>query len=535
MKTGTAYANQTVLLQLYETLRHDLEVLTDRVNEIDPSQSEEIKRRLTVIERNLVLIEQQIAEIDIGTMKENIEELRDDLTIAKAEIENLDDDISAIKQRCNGFDTAIQSLQNEDDDLNERISNLASSKQDKLIPGTGITIRDNVISATGGGGSETVVEIVATASVDGNVGTPSVQVLQSGDRNQNITFAFHNLKGETGQRGADGTDGKDGLDGKDGQNGENGLDGITPEISATASVDNTSENPTVTVTRSGTDASPTFNFEFSGIKGKDGVDGQTGERGSDGLDGKDGVTPVITATASVSDTTGTPACEVVKSGPDETPNFAFNFSGLKQQGGGGGGVSFSRTLMTGKSTEKYSQTTNSLFVPFDDDGQPDFSVNAIEIPIGGRLSGIVKNGNTEISCYYLPRLVIPREAWLPLLLVASGVDNFPTPYKWSKFIPFDEFVVKGASTTAQAAYIPYSAARSYYAGLDNAQDFDRAGIEVVFNFPYVQKISSGVRFTIDANLYINLPQEPGTIFAFQGDVREFNINDNIPSAYWLRG
>ena len=61
----------------------------------------------------------------------------------------------------------------------------------------------------------------ATASVDDNVGTPSVDVTlgdpEPGGRN--VGFAFHNLKGEPGADGADGADGVDGADGADGADG----------------------------------------------------------------------------------------------------------------------------------------------------------------------------------------------------------------------------------------------------------------------------------------------------------------------------
>lgn len=46
--------------------------------------------------------------------------------------------------------------------------------------------------------------------------------------------------------------------------------GTTPVISATASVDNTSGVPAVSVTKSGTDAAPNFNFAFTGLKGQSG-------------------------------------------------------------------------------------------------------------------------------------------------------------------------------------------------------------------------------------------------------------------------
>lgn len=84
---------------------------------------------------------------------------------------------------------------------------------------------------------------------------------------------------------------------------------VTPNITATASVDDTSGTPAVTVTKTGTQAAPVLSFAFTGLRGadgapgrdgrdgadgqpgapgRDGVDGQPGAPGRDGADGKDG-------------------------------------------------------------------------------------------------------------------------------------------------------------------------------------------------------------------------------------------------------
>lgn len=49
--------------------------------------------------------------------------------------------------------------------------------------------------------------------------------------------------------------------------------------------------------------------------------------------GGGGVTPHVTATASVNDETGTPSVTVIRSGPDSAPNFAFQFQNLKGERG----------------------------------------------------------------------------------------------------------------------------------------------------------------------------------------------------------
>ena len=115
-----------------------------------------------------------------------------------------------------------------------------------------------------------------------------------------------NVKGSDGEQGADGDDGVGivGITKTDTQglidtytitytdgssstftvtNGARGSDGSTPNITMSATADNTSSaNPSVLVTKTGTPDNPNFALAFSGLKGQQGVQGEQGQTGAAG-------------------------------------------------------------------------------------------------------------------------------------------------------------------------------------------------------------------------------------------------------------
>ena len=110
---------------------------------------------------------------------------------------------------------------------------------------TGITAKGDTGDAAGFG--------TPTASVDANVGTPSVTVAASGpDTAKIFAFQFTNLKGVKGDTGDAAGFG-------------------TP----TASVDANVGTPSVTVTASGPDTAKVFDFAFRNMKGEKGDTGPT--------------------------------------------------------------------------------------------------------------------------------------------------------------------------------------------------------------------------------------------------------------------
>ena len=183
---------------------------------------------------------------------------------------------------------------------------------------------------------EVLYSLAATATVDGNVGTPEVGVSFVDGL---LTFDSRNMKGEPG---------------------ENGQDGEAAGFGAvTASVDASVGTPSVTVSSSGPNTAKSFAFSFHNLKGEQGVQGIQGIQGPQGVQGEQGIqgpVGVESCVVTVDNTTGTPSCSVSLVGQV----LHLDFTGLKgAQGDTGSSVDYPFTIVNNLTTNDATQALSA--------------------------------------------------------------------------------------------------------------------------------------------------------------------------------
>lgn len=168
------------------------------------------------------------------------------------------------------------------------------------------------IGNTGPQGESAIISAV-NATIDNNIGTPSVTVDLGGtELNRTFTFNFKNIKGEQGIQGIQGPKGETGSQGLKGEKGDTGPQGIQ-------GIQGEKGNPFVYE-----------DFTQEQLGSLKGPKGDTGEKGDQGLKGNDGVNATITnVTASIDNNIGTPSVTVTMGGTSSARTFNFDFKNLK--------------------------------------------------------------------------------------------------------------------------------------------------------------------------------------------------------------
>lgn len=162
----------------------------------------------------------------------------------------------------------------------------------------------------------------------GAQGPQGVQGLK-GDTGEKGDTGAQGPQGEQGIQGEPGEQGPKGETGAVGPQGPQGLQGVPGETGPQGPKGETGPQGPQGIQGEKGDTGAQGPTGPQGDIGPVGPQGPQGEQGEQGIQGVTGETPDISMSATVDNSTGTPKVTVVKTGTKEEPNFQLQFSGLK--------------------------------------------------------------------------------------------------------------------------------------------------------------------------------------------------------------